>query len=80
VRPEVGLHDMEKNKSLYRNTVGRDIAVGTATRHGMDGPGIESRWRQDFLYPSRPALGPTHPPIQWVPGHFPRGIAAEAWR
>jgi len=24
---------------------GRDSPVGTATRYGMDGPGIESRWR-----------------------------------
>jgi hypothetical protein len=28
---------------------------------------------------SRPTLGPTQPPIQWVRGHFPRGKAAGAW-
>ena len=26
------------------NFVGRDSAVGIATRYGLDGPGIESRW------------------------------------
>jgi hypothetical protein len=29
------------------------------TRYGLDGPGIESRWGQDFSYPSSQALG-TH--------------------
>jgi len=45
-----------------------DLLVGIATRYGLDGPGIETRWGRDFSYPSRPALGPTQPPIQWVPG------------
>ena len=50
-------------------TGGRDSSAGIATRYGLDGPGIESRWGgRDFLHPSRPALGPTQPPIQWVPG------------
>ena len=39
---------------------GRDGSVGIATRYGLDGPGIESRWGRDFPRPSRPALGP-HP-------------------
>ena len=42
-------------------------SVGIATRYGLDGPGIESRW-DEILRPSRPTLGPTQPPVQWVPG------------
>ena len=44
----------------------RGSSVGIATRYGLDGPGIESRWGRDFPHPSRPALGPTQPPIQWI--------------
>jgi len=48
--------------------MGRDSSVDIATRYGMDGQGIESRWGRDSPHPSRPALGPTQPLIQWVPG------------
>ena len=51
----------------YNNNVGRDSSVVIATRYGIDGPGIESRWRRDFPHLSRPALWPTQPPAQWVP-------------
>jgi len=39
-----------------------------ATGYGLDGPGIESRWGPDFPHLSRPDLGSTQPPVQWVPG------------
>ena len=58
--------------------MGRDSSVGIATRYGLDGPGIEFRWGRDFPHPSRPALGPTQPPVQWIPG-LSRGKAAGAW-
>ena len=45
-----------------------DSVIGTGTRYGLDGPGIESRWGRDFPHPARSALGPAQPPVQWVPG------------
>ena len=49
----------------------RDSSVGIATRHGLDGPGIESRWRRDFPHPYRPALVSTQPLIQMDTGSTP---------
>jgi hypothetical protein len=66
----VNILGVEKN--FYVNImcliVGRDNPVGIAICYGLDGPGIESRWGRDFPRPSRPALRPTQPLTQWVPG------------
>jgi hypothetical protein len=59
-------------KIIFAGIWGRDSIVGIATRYGLEGPGIESG--------SRLALGSTQPPILWVPGLFPGGKAAGAWR
>ena len=48
--------------------LGPGSVVGIATGYGLDGPGMQSRWGRDFLHLSRTALGPTQPPIQWLPG------------
>ena len=46
--------------------MGRKFSVGIATRNGLDGPGIASRWGRNFSHLSRPDLGSTQPPIQRV--------------
>jgi len=46
-------------------------SVGIATDYGLDGPG-SNPGGDDIFRPSRPALGPTQPPVQWVPA-FSRG-------
>ena len=69
-------HNIKFHLTSY---MGRDSSVGIATRYGLDGLGIESRLGRDFPHPSRPVLGPTQPPVQWVPGIFPGGKAAGAW-
>jgi hypothetical protein len=51
----------------YSDT-GRGSSVGRATGYGLDYRGIESRWGRDFSHTFRPALGPTQPPVQGVPG------------
>jgi len=51
-----------------------------ATSYELDGPGIESRSRHHFQYPSGPALGPTQPPVRWVPCMILGGKAAGMWR
>jgi len=52
-------------------TCGPGSSVGIATDYGLDGPG-SNPGRDEISHPSRPAQGPTQPPVQWVQG-LPRG-------
>ena len=46
---------------------GPSSSVGIATNYGLDGLGLNPRADEIFRL-SRPALGHTQPPVQWIPG------------
>jgi len=46
---------------------GAGNSVSISTEYGMDDPGSNPGGDEIFR-PSRPALGPTQPPVQWLPG------------
>ena len=55
----------------YEGHFGPGSSVGAATDYGLDGPGSNPGGDESFR-PSRLTMGPTQPPVQWVPG-FSRG-------
>jgi hypothetical protein len=58
----------------------RESSVGIATRYWLNGGGSRSGRGKIFsssLLTSRPALGPTQPPIQLVPGAVSLGVKGQ---
>jgi len=47
------------------------VIIKICTDYGLDGPG-SNPGADEIFHLSRPALGPTQPPVQWVPV-FPGG-------
>jgi hypothetical protein len=59
----------------------RGSSVGIALGYGLDDRGFDSRRELGifrFITTSRQALGPTQPPIQWVPGALSLGVKRPA--
>jgi hypothetical protein len=77
---EVNIAIELKNISTPNNSGSRHSSVGIATRCGLDSPGSNPSGGRGFPHPSRPALGPVQPPIQWVPTLFPGGKTVGVWR
>jgi hypothetical protein len=51
--------------------VRRDNSVGLETRYELGSEGMDFPGGGEIPHPSRPALGSTQPPVQWLPRLFP---------
>jgi hypothetical protein len=71
-------HSIGRPHSAKEGLLGRDNVVCIVTRYRLVGPEFVSRCGQDFLHPSRSALG--HPnTVRWVLYFFPGVKAAGSW-
>jgi len=62
------VHKCARYEEYHPHPCGPGSSVRIAIDYKLDGPGTESRWGRDFPHLSKPALGSTQPPVQWVPG------------
>ena len=54
---------------LLSHQSGPDSSVGIVTDYGLDGQG-SNPGGDGIFHRSSPGLGPTQPPVKWVPGFF----------
>ena len=67
-RPPIASENAPRKRLRLPCQCGPGSSAGIATRYGLDGPGIESRWGRNFPHLSRTSLGSIQPPVQQVPG------------